>query len=324
MAEEKLAAALDEMVEAILAGREPARWSPDPTLAALAAVAGDLRHLPREEFRKRLKAELRKERPMPPATADPIRPGFQTITPYLSVRAASELIDFVKSAFEAEELMRTTGSAGETHCEVRIGDSIVMIGGGSAWRGTPMPTSIHLYVKDADEVYRRALAAGAASIEEPVDQPYGDREAGVKDVAGNNWWIATHRATGLAPAGFRSVTAYLHPRSAASMIDFLERALGAEEVERHQSADGVVHHAQVRIGDSILEMGEAHGPYQPMPSMFYLSVGDVDGLYQRAVASGAVSKQAPTDQDYGDRVASVADPFGNLWYLATHIRGVAP
>lgn len=122
----------------------------------------------------------------------PIREGFHTVTPYLMVREAAQLIDFVKQAFAATELSRGTGSAGGIHAEVRIGDSMVMIGGAGTWNGEPMPAAIYLYMDDVDAVYKRALQAGAASLSEPADQPYGDRVAGVKDSFGNVWYIATH------------------------------------------------------------------------------------------------------------------------------------
>ncbi len=122
----------------------------------------------------------------------PIREGFHTVTPYLMVQEAAQLIDFVKQAFEATELFRGTGSAGGIHAEVRIGDSMVMIGGAGTWSGEPMPAAIYLYMDDVDAVYKRALQAGVASLSEPTDQPYGDRVAGVKDPFGNVWYIATH------------------------------------------------------------------------------------------------------------------------------------
>jgi PhnB protein len=125
-------------------------------------------------------------------TVKPMREGFHTVTPYLMVREAAELVDFVKQAFEATEISRNTGSAGGIHAEVRIGDSMVMIGGGGTWRGEPMPAAIYLYVDDADAVYQRALEAGATSLSEPEDQPYGDRLSGVKDSFGNVWYISTH------------------------------------------------------------------------------------------------------------------------------------
>ena len=123
------------------------------------------------------------------------REGFHTVTPYLMAQEADRLIDFVKEAFGATELMRDIGSAGGIHAEVRIGDSMVMIGGGGAglrWRGESNPATLYLYIDDVDGVYRRALSAGASSLSEPEDQPYGDRVAGVKDSFGNVWYIATH------------------------------------------------------------------------------------------------------------------------------------
>ena len=122
---------------------------------------------------------------------NPIREGFHTITPYLMVPGAANLIEFVKQAFGATELYRDTGSAGGMHAEVRIGDSMLMIGG--TLNTEAMPAAIYLYVEDVDTIYRRALQAGATSIAEPADQPYGDRNAGVKDSFGNIWYIATHK-----------------------------------------------------------------------------------------------------------------------------------
>lgn len=132
-----------------------------------------------------------------PMAVRAVREGFHTVTPYLMVREGAGLLDFVKQTFGATELLRTTGSGGGMHAEVRIGDSMVMIGGGGAWSGEPMPAAIYLYMDDymddVDAVYERALRAGAASITEPEDQPYGDRMAGVKDPFGNVWYIVTHQ-----------------------------------------------------------------------------------------------------------------------------------
>ena len=81
-------------------------------------------------------------------------------------------------------------------------------------------------------------------------------------------------------------------------------------------------HAQVKIGDSILEMGEAHEQYQNMEMSFYLYVPDADAAYSRATAAGATSVMPPADQRWGDRMAVVKDNFGNLWSLATHVKEV--
>ena len=309
---------LDGAVEAIIANPDAPLPSMDASVAGLLRVAAELRDLPHPEFKTRLKADLlERSRSMTTAAVKPVREGFHTVTPYLIVQDAAELIDFVKNAFDAEELYRGTGSAGGIHAEVKIGDSMIMIGGGAVLDRATMPTGLHLYVKDADAVYERAVQSGATSLYGPVDQVYGDREASVKDLSGNHWYIATHKPTGHMPEGLRTVTPYLHPRGAARMIDFLKQAFGAEEKSRYQSPDGVIHHAVVMIGDSMIEMGEARGEWQPMATTFYMYVDDVDSLYRRALAAGAASRSEPANQPYGDRVAGVADPFDNVWYIAT-------
>jgi PhnB protein len=121
----------------------------------------------------------------------PIPEGFHTVTPYLVLPEADGFIEFCKQAFGAVETFRTTGSAGGLHCEIRIGDSMVMVGGSQA-SVRKFPSSIYLYVEDVDAMYERAIKAGATSMSPPTDQPYGDRNAGVKDPFGNEWYIATH------------------------------------------------------------------------------------------------------------------------------------
>ncbi len=245
------------------------------------------------------------------------REGLYTVTPYLIAGPAVELIDFVKQAFGAVESFRATGSAGGLHCEVKIGDSIVMIGGGPGFDARP--AAIHLYVSDVDEVYARAVEAGATSMVAPSDQEYGERVAGVKDVGGNEWYIAK-RFDQTPIQDLHNVTLYFHPAGAPKFINFLENAFGAQVLERHQSNEGFVYHAKVRLGDSIVETGEAHDQWQPMQSAIYMYVDDVDAAYKQALSAGATSALEPTDQPYGDRTAWVNDEFGNTWYLSTLIR----
>jgi uncharacterized glyoxalase superfamily protein PhnB len=252
-------------------------------------------------------------------SAKPTRAGYQTITPYLTVKRAAELVEFVKEAFGGVEVFRTVGSAGGLHAEVTIGESKLMIGGYETVE--EMPMALHVYVPDADEVYRRALAAGATSLEEPVDQFYGDREAGVRDASGNFWWIATHKlgpAGTYIPEGMRPVTPAMAAVGTVGLIEFMQQAFGAEEVSRHQSPEGIVQHAVVRIGDSMIELGEAHGIAQPMPPALFMNVEDVAASYERALAAGATSLQPPVDQAYG-RTAWVKDAWGNTWYLTAPV-----
>lgn len=122
----------------------------------------------------------------------PIPEGYHTVTPYLIVEGAAGLIDFLKQAFDAEEVVRMPGKDGTVgHAEVRIGNSMIMLADAQA--GYPAkPHMIGLYVEDADATYQRAIAAGATSIKEPADQFYGDRSGGVTDASGMQWWISTH------------------------------------------------------------------------------------------------------------------------------------
>ena len=123
----------------------------------------------------------------------PIPDGYHSVTPYLVVQGVAKLIDFLKQAFDAKEIERMAGPDGTVmHAEVRIGDSVVMMGEARG-ESKPMPAALYLYVNDTDVTYRRALQAGATSLKEPADQFYGDRSGGVKDPAGNQWWIATRK-----------------------------------------------------------------------------------------------------------------------------------
>jgi PhnB protein len=256
-----------------------------------------------------------------PATVSWRREGFTSVTPYLAVHRAAELIDFIKEVFGATETFRQPGpSGGIMHAEVRIGTSMVMLGGSPDMPYPETPAALHCYVDDVDAAYQRALAAGATSVHEPSDQEYGERGGSVKDAFGNYWYLATPLAGRSIPGGLRAVTPYLHPRSAAQVIGFLKRAFAAEEINRYADEAGVIHHATVRIGDAMIEMGEAHGPYQPLPSAIYLYVPDVDATHQRAVEAGATVVRPPADQPYGERMSWVTDPFGMHWYISSHLK----
>jgi PhnB protein len=149
--------------------------------------------------------------------------GYHSITPYMIVPSADTLIAFLQSAFDAKLVQRVTrdqasdddagvadaadaagtGAAaavrtgGVAHAEVRVGNSMVMLCDATA-EHPPATATLYLYVADADETYRQAMAAGARSLAEPADMPYGDRHGGVSDPAGNQWWIAMRLASSTA------------------------------------------------------------------------------------------------------------------------------
>jgi uncharacterized glyoxalase superfamily protein PhnB len=117
--------------------------------------------------------------------------GYNTVSPYLIVSGASATIDFLTEVFGATELRRFPDPAGKLmHAEVRLDDTVIMLADGTdGW--PPIPSYVHVYVRDVDAIYKRALAAGATSVQEPVKKADEDKRGGVKDAGGTTWWIAT-------------------------------------------------------------------------------------------------------------------------------------
>jgi len=197
---------------------------------------------------------------------------------------------------------------------------MMMIGGGGpglSWRGEPKPMAFHIYVRDTDAVYELALKGGAVTLQAPADQPWGERTANVKDAFGNHWYIATFHGENYFSEGAPTVQPYLHPRDGAAQIRFIEEAFAAEEMGRATSPAGAILHTTIKIGDAALELSDAEGMYQPMPSTFSLNVPDVDAVYRQALAAGATSTSEPVEASFGGRMAAVRDLSGNEWYIAT-------
>lgn len=138
--------------------------------------------------------------------------------------------------------------------------------------------------------------------------------------------------SGALPQGLHTVTPHLLCRDAAAIIDFCVRAFGATEALRLPAPGGRIMHAQIRIGDSAVMLADTHpdcGSRDPdglggTPVVLHLQVPDVDAIYDRALAAGAVSVMPPQDMFWGDRYGQVRDPNGHVWALATHVRDVSP
>ncbi len=126
------------------------------------------------------------------------------------------------------------------------------------------------------------------------------------------------------PEGRHTVTPYLVVSGVARLIDFAKQAFGAAEVYLSKRPDGTVQHAEIKIGDSIVMMGEGGPGGKHFPGMLYLHMEDIDAVYQRAVQAGGKSIREPADQIYGDRVGAVEDAFGNQWWISTHVEDVTP
>jgi uncharacterized glyoxalase superfamily protein PhnB len=118
--------------------------------------------------------------------------GYPQVSPYLIVDEPAALIQFIVDVLGGKETRRHEDDKGRiAHAEARIGDSVIMMGGATEqWPAAP--AALYVYVEDTDAAYQRGLAAGATSLQEPADQFYGDRTAGVRDRFGNQWFIGTH------------------------------------------------------------------------------------------------------------------------------------
>src|SRR5262249_14469783 len=154
---------LDQAINAVLRGED-----------VFGELLHDLRALPRSEFRTSLRSKLMS------TIATPIHwipKGFHALTPYLHPTPDAKLIDFLKNAFGAQENFRAARPDGTImHAELRIGDSMVELGEVPLETPSPKATALGIYVESVDETYRRALDAGAESLYEPDDKPYGQRE----------------------------------------------------------------------------------------------------------------------------------------------------
>ncbi len=134
------------------------------------------------------------------------------------------------------------------------------------------------------------------------------------------------------PAGHRSVTPYLAIKNAAKALEFYKRAFGATESFRITMPDGRLGHAEIRLGDSLIILSDEfpeYGGKSPetlggSPVSVHLYVEDVDAFFKRALAAGAKERKSVMDQFYGDRSGQLEDPFGHLWWVATHKEDISP
>jgi uncharacterized glyoxalase superfamily protein PhnB len=247
----------------------------------------------------------------PTRAGQSIREGFTTVTPYVWVPDRG-FADFLVRVFDAVETSVMDNPGHGLHREMRVGNSMVMIGETGAQKpGLSRPVAFHVFVDDADATFARAIAAGGTSMGDPEDRPYGERSGFVRDAYGNHWYIGTPLGPESVAHALRTVTPYLHSRDVAGYMDFLARAFGAVEEARHELSPGMIPYARVRIGDAAVEFGTT----DPMPGSYFLYVADPDAVYGQALAAGAKSLSAPADRSSG-RIAFVEDPVGNHWYIA--------
>ena len=328
---------LENAIQAMLARPDAPVAGPradfDPSVLAMMSIARELRDLPRESFRIRLRTNLERSTQMENAAKQAISSdvskqeampsGYHTIAPYIIVPRAGEFIEFLTNAFSGTERFRVGRDPRSElimHAEVQIGNSVIELA--DAYEPIPAaPMAIHLYVDDAHASFKRAIEAGATSIYKVGEHVSGDTQGAVRDPFGNLWYIAMKGDWTPAPGELvPSVQPYLHLRGSEKMIPFLQNAFGGV-VQGHvpMSPEGHVLHATVQIGDNTLEIDEAHGEFQPMPCHLHLHVDDADAIYARAMRAGATSIDAPSNKPYG-RSGGVKDLFGNSWYITSALQ----
>lgn len=127
------------------------------------------------------------------------------------------------------------------------------------------------------------------------------------------------------PEGYGTVTPWIISEDSAGLIRFLEAAFAAEEIpgSRMLDQDGSIVHVEVAIGNSIVMLFDSYPGWPETPAFFRLYLADADTAYQRALTAGATSVTEVTELFWGDRVGRVRDPFGNIWWLQSHVADVA-
>jgi uncharacterized glyoxalase superfamily protein PhnB len=125
------------------------------------------------------------------------------------------------------------------------------------------------------------------------------------------------------PEDYGSVTPYVIVRGAAQFLDFLHEAFGAVERGRVYNDDGTIGHAEVWIGNRVLMMFDARDGWPDTPSFLTLYVNDCDAVHRQALKAGAAEVTELSTNAWGDRGSRIRDPFGNIWWIQTHVEDVA-
>ena len=270
---------LNRAIDAMLATPDAKPAKIDASLAPLLRVADELRDLPRENFKERLKTDLERSISMATAT-EPITAVRISAAPRLAFKDPGKAIEFYKNAFGATENMRFEVGGGIAHAEIKIGDSVIMLGEewpeGGRYSAETVPQSsitLQLNVPDVDAFVEHAVSAGAKLVLPPRDQFYGYRDATLVDPFGYTWGASTrkeemsveemHRrfdammnpkeakkpVVSPIPKGFHTLTPYMVAADGPALIEFSKKAFGAEETFRTVGSAGGLH-GEVRIGDS--------------------------------------------------------------------------
>jgi len=125
------------------------------------------------------------------------------------------------------------------------------------------------------------------------------------------------------PEGYHTITPFLTAHDAAGLIKFMKKAFHAKLNYLMEAEDGMIRHAELKIGDSVIMVSSGNEAHAPMPAMLQMYVEDCDSVYDQAIKAGGESVSEPANQFYGDRSGGVKDKWGNFWWISTHVEDVS-
>jgi uncharacterized glyoxalase superfamily protein PhnB len=264
-------------------------------------------------------------------------PTIREVYPYLIVRGATAAIEFYRTVFGAEETLRMPDPGGDRigHAELKLGPITIMLAdehpalgilSPAAFGGTGM--TLHLHVDDVDSLAGRAVRAGATMVRQPADYDHGERQCRVRDPFGHEWLLGHDLATRSkeAPprpepkavvAGRPNLFPGLRYRDEHAAMEWLARAFGFERHALFTDDDGVVVHAEMRLGPGIMMIGSA--PECDEGFNVYVYVKEVEAHYEHARAAGAEITRPLADSGYGTREYGARDLDGHFWYFGTYL-----
>ncbi|HEX6104959.1 MAG TPA: VOC family protein [Gemmatimonadales bacterium] len=256
-------------------------------------------------------------------------PTIREVYPYLIARGAAAAIDFYRTVFGAEEIVRMPDPDGIRigHAELRLGPVIIMLADEYPELGILSPlafggtgSTIHLHVDDVDALAERAVAAGATMVRPPTDSSHGERQCRIRDPFGHEWLLGHEIGRAAeAPAARPNLFPALRFRDEQAAMAWLERAFGFQRHAVFTGDDGAIVHAELKLGRGILMLGSP--PEDPLGFCIYVQVDDLDAHYARAVAAGAEITRPLRDTSYGTREYGARDLDGHYWYFGTYLPG---
>jgi PhnB protein len=248
----------------------------------------------------------------------------QVAMPYLTLKDPEAFLEFLKKVFDAKENLKVMNQEGTgiLHAEALVLGYCIMVG--SAEKSPEQPSGLSIVTPHVDEIYNKALEAGASSIMAPCNPGWG-KIGGFRDQFGSIWWIV--EAKNIDPNNQEKKTLAFEQgeglwsnfslKNAPGFLEFLKKVFNAEERDRKVMEDGkTIMHAEAAISGSIIMCSEGSEQKGYYNGGVFVYVSNTDETHKLALAEGATEISAPSDQSYG-RFSGFKDPFGNIFWINT-------